>query len=413
MATAMTSDDATTTVSETPATARPVAHLSVGRSKRVRQGHPWVFSNEIEMTEAVKRLAPGTIATLVDAGGERLGVVSFNPHSLIAARILSRDAGAVIDTVFIETRLGAALAMRGALYDTPHYRLVHAEADGLPGLIVDRLGDVFVVQLNSAGMDRLGGEITAALETLFKPRAIVLRRDGTVRGLEGLQRAEPKLIGTLDGPVETVEAGVRFLSDPMHGQKTGWYFDQRDNRDFAARLARGRRVLDAYCHTGGFALRAAASGATGVVAIDSSEPALALARQAAMLNGLDVTVRFESGEAFGALTAHAKAGERYGLVIADPPSFVKSKKEIAQGLRAYRKLARLSAALVEPAGFLVIASCSHHVEAMAFLAEVHAGLRDAGREGRLLRLAGTGPDHPAHTALPESVYLKCAALALD
>lgn len=392
---------------------RPVVRLSVGRSKRVRQGHPWVYSNEIEMSEATKRLAPGIVAELIDAGGERLGVVTFNPHSLIAARLLSRDPDAAIDAAFIEARLDAALALRDALYDTPHYRLVHAEADGLPGLIVDRLGDVFVAQLNSAGMERLSGAIAAALEARFKPRALVLRRDGAVRALEGLERSPPELIGALDGAVETVEGGVRFLVDPLHGQKTGWYFDQRDNRDFAARLARGRRVLDAYCHTGGFALRAAAAGASAVVAIDSSEPALALARAAAVGNGLDGLVEFEAGEAFAALAARARAGERYGVVISDPPSFVKSRKEIAPGLRAYRKLARLSAALVEPGGFLVIASCSHHVEVGAFLAEVHAGLRDAGREGRLLRLAGAGPDHPAHTALPESAYLKCAALALD
>ncbi|MSO68745.1 MAG: class I SAM-dependent rRNA methyltransferase [Alphaproteobacteria bacterium] len=402
-----------TIAQEAAATIRPIIRLSVGHSKRVRQGHPWVYSNEIDMNEATKRLAPGTVATLIDAGDERLGVVTFNPHSLLAARILSRDPNAEIDTAFIEARLNAALALRSALFDTPHYRLIHAEADGLPGLIIDRLGDVFVVQLNSAGMETLRDEITAALNTLFKPRAVVLRRDGTVRTLEGLARAEPELIGALDGPVETIEGDVRFLADPLHGQKTGWYFDQRDNRDFASRLAPGRRVLDAYCHTGGFALRAAASGASAVIGLDSSEPALALARQAAAVNGLETLTTFEHGDAFGALAAQGVAGERYGLVIADPPSFVKSKKEIAPGLRAYRKLTRLSAALVEPGGFLVIASCSHHVETMAFLAEVHAGLRDAGREGRLLRLAGAGADHPSHTALPESAYLKCAALALD
>lgn len=401
------------TPAEAGATEGPVVRLLVGHSKRVRQGHPWIYSNEIEMTEATKRLAPGTLAVLVDAGDERLGVVSFNPHSLIAARLLSRAPNTAIDAAFIEARLQAALALRAVLYDTPHYRLIHAEADGLPGLIVDRLGDVFVVQLNTAGMERLAATITAALESLFKPRAVVLRRDGSVRTLEGLERPAPELIGALDGPVETIEAGVRFLADPLHGQKTGWYFDQRDNRDFAARLARGRRVLDAYCHTGAFALRAAAAGADAVVALDSAEPALALARDAAVLNGLSDRVTFEAGEAFGALAARAKTGERFGLVIADPPSFVKSRKDIAQGLRAYRKLARLSAALVGPAGFLVIASCSHHVETLAFLGEVHAGLRDAGREGRLLRVAGAGPDHPAHTALPESTYLKCATLGLD
>ncbi|MGD9537326.1 MAG: class I SAM-dependent rRNA methyltransferase [Alphaproteobacteria bacterium] len=401
------------TATESSARERPAMRLLAGRSKRLRQGHPWVYSNEIDMDEAAKRLAPGMLVRLVDAGGEALGVASFNPHSLIAARLLSRDPDAAIDSGFLQARLARARDLRDALYDTPHYRLVHAEADGLPGLVVDRFADVFVVQLNTAGMDRLGGEIVAALQALFAPRAIVLRRDATVRTLEGIERAPPETVGALDGPVETLEAGVRFLVEPATGQKTGWYFDQRDNRDFAARLARGRSVLDAYCHTGAFAFRAAASGAARVVGLDSSEPALALARQSAALNGLEDRTSLEAADIFAALAARAKAGERHGLVIADPPAFAKSRKDVNQGLRAYRKLARLAASLVEPEGFLVIASCSHHVETTAFLAEVHAGLRDAGRNGRLLRIAGAGPDHPAHTALIESSYLKCAALALD
>jgi 23S rRNA (cytosine1962-C5)-methyltransferase len=398
---------------ETGAGERPVVTLLKGHSKRLRQGHPWVYSNEIEMTEATKRLAPGTLVSLVDADAEPLGIAGFNPHSLIAARLFSTDPQAAVNDAFLQARLVRALALRDVLYDTPHYRLVHAEADGLPGLVVDRFADVCVAQLNTAGMDRLAGEIVSALQAVLAPRAVVLRRDGAVRALEGLERLPPEIVGVLDGPVETEEAGVRFLVEPGTGQKTGWYFDQRDNRDFTARLARGRSVLDAYCHTGAFALRAAAAGAARVTGLDSSEPALALARRNAALNRLDDRASFEAAEAFAALAARGGADERYGLVIADPPAFVKSRKEINQGLRAYRKLARLSATVVEPQGFLVIASCSHHVEPAAFLAEVHAGLRDARRGGRLLRLAGAGPDHPAHTTLVESTYLKCATLALD
>lgn len=395
-------------------TERPAIHLLAGHAKRVRQGHPWIYSNEIRMDEATKRLAPGALATLIDAGEERLGVITYNPHSLIAGRVLSRDPDATIDGGFFAERIARALALRTAVYDTPYYRLVHAEADGLPGLIVDRMNDVLVAQLNTAGMEPLSGALTAALAQLFAPRAVILRRDAPIRALEGLERGEPELaFGALAGAVEVIEGGVRFLADPLRGQKTGWYFDQRDNRDFVTRLATGRRVLDAYCHTGGFALRAAAAGAASVHAIDSSEPALALARQAAALNGVETLVSFEAADAFAALGARAATGERYELVIADPPSFVKTRKEIAAGVRAYRKLARLSATLTAPAGFLVLASCSHHVETAAFLEAVHTGLRDAKREARLLRIAGAGPDHPAHIALVESVYLKCAVLALD
>jgi 23S rRNA (cytosine1962-C5)-methyltransferase len=393
---------------------RPSLRLLAGHSRRVRQGHPWIYSNEVRMDEPTRRLAPGTLVTVVDAGEERLGVATFNPHSLIAARLLDADAGATIDQGFLAGRLRRALAVRAALFARPFYRLVHAEADGLPGVVLDRFDDVCVLQFNSAGMEALREPLLAALEAaLGRLRAVVLRRDAAVRTLEGLAREEAAVSGSLDGTVELEEGGVRFLADLGHGQKTGWYFDQRENRDFAARLAAGRRVLDLYCHTGGFALRAAAAGALAVKALDSAAPALALAARSAALNGLVARVEFEEAEVFRWLAAAEDAPAEHDLVIADPPSFVKSRKELPAGLRAYRKLARLSARRTAREGFLVIASCSHHVEAGDFLAAVQAGLRDAGRAGRLLRLAGAGPDHPAHLALPESVYLKCAVLALD
>ncbi|MBM3483257.1 MAG: class I SAM-dependent rRNA methyltransferase [Alphaproteobacteria bacterium] len=393
---------------------RAEIHLLAGHSKRLRQGHPWIFSNEIRMDEATKRLPKGTLATVIDAGGERLGVATFNPHSLIAGRLLSADPDAAIDEAFFAVRLSRALALRAALYAGPHYRLIHAEADGLPGLVIDRYGDVLAVQLNSAGMESLVVQLTAALKHVLSPRAIVLRRDSGVRELEGLARAEAEIIGTLEGPVEIDESGVRFLADLGHGQKTGWYYDQRDNRDFVARLARDRRVLDLYCHTGGFALRAAVAGAADVLAIDSSQPALAFAERAAALNGVAARVRFEVADVFDWLAkTKAEHAGAFGLVIADPPAFAATRKTLPAGLKAYRKLTRLAAGCCAREAYLVIASCSHHVDQISFLEAVHAGLRDAGRVGRLIRIAGAGPDHPAHTALPESTYLKCAVLALD
>ncbi|MBF0392651.1 MAG: class I SAM-dependent rRNA methyltransferase [Alphaproteobacteria bacterium] len=392
---------------------RPTLRLMPGRAKRLRQGHPWAFSNELAMTPEIKALPPGTLVTVMDAGGEKLGVATFNPHSLIALRILDRDAGRAIDQSFFADRLGRAMALRDLLWDSGHYRLAFSEADGLPGLVVDRYGPVVAVQANSAGMERLTPLAVAALGELLAPRAVVLRNDSPVRGLEGLDSYVRVALGDLDEPVEIVENGARFLADLGEGQKTGWFHDQRDNRAFAASLARGRSVIDFYTHSGGFAIQAALAGATMVTAVDRSESSLALAARSAALNGVEGVCRFVKAEAFGEMARLAQAGERFGLVIADPPAFVKSKKDLAAGARGYRKMTRMAAALVEPGGFLLVASCSHHVTPEAFGEEVRHGLAAAGRNGRILRAAGAAPDHPVHPFLPESAYLKVEALQLD
>ncbi|OAN55193.1 SAM-dependent methyltransferase [Paramagnetospirillum marisnigri] len=393
------------------AATRPSVHLAKGRSKRLRAGHPWVFSNEIEMTAEAKALPPGTPVTLVDAGGERLGVASFNPHSLIAGRVLSRRPDDTIDADFLAARLRAALALRDTLFDAPYYRLVHSEADLLPGLIVDRYGDVLAVQTNTAGMERLLPDLSQALDAVLSPRAVVLVNDSPVRKLEGLEPENRLLSGEITGPVELVENGCRFVADLVDGQKTGWFFDQRDNRAFVARLAKGRRVLDVYTYAGGFAIQAAMAGASEVLAVDRSDASLALAQASAALNG--VTIATARAEAFAEMERLAAAKERFGVVVADPPAFVKSRKDLGAGAKGYRKMARLAAALVEPGGFLFCASCSHHMPVEMFAEEIAHGLHQAGRTGRILRLAGAAPDHPVHPQLPESAYLKAMALQLD
>ncbi|MEW5729970.1 MAG: class I SAM-dependent rRNA methyltransferase [Pseudomonadota bacterium] len=390
---------------------RPVVRLQKGRSRRFRAGHPWVFSNEIEMTAEAKALPAGGLVTLMDAGGERLGVATFNPHSLIAARVLDRDAATIVDAGFVAGRLRRALALRETLFDTPHYRLVHSEADGLPGLVVDRYGDVAAVQANTAGMELLTPLVIEALAEVLGVRAVALKNDSPVRKLEWLETYDRVALGTIEGPVELVENGSRFLADLAGGQKTGWFYDQRDNRAFMSRLAGGRRVLDVYTYAGGFAVQAAMSGAAEVVAVDRSEHSLALADQAARLNGATVaTVR---AEAFAEMARLDAAGERFGVVVADPPAFVKSRKDLEAGAKGYRKMARLAAPLVEPGGFLFCASCSHHMPADRFAEEIAHGLSLAGRSGRVLRAAGAAADHPVHPWLPESAYLKGLALQLD
>ncbi|HEX5232493.1 MAG TPA: class I SAM-dependent rRNA methyltransferase [Bradyrhizobium sp.] len=392
---------------------RPAVTLSAGGHRRAEGGHPWVYSNEIRMDAAAKALAPGTVVTLRRTDERPLGVAMFNPHSLLAARVLDRDWSRPIGQRFLARRLERALRLRERLYDAPYYRLVHAEADGLPGLVVDRFGDVLVVQANAAGIDRLEAPLVAALRALLSPTAIVLRNDSGARGLEGLALETRVVHGMVAAPVRVEEGGVRFQADVVSGQKTGWFYDQRDNRDFVAGLAAGRRVLDLYAYAGGFALRAAQAGAGAVLGIDSSAPALALAGATAEANGLADVCGFRRGDVFAEAPALIGAGERFDVVIADPPAFARSKRDVPSALRGYRKLARMVAALTAPGGFAFLASCSHNVGAAEFAEAVRRGLADAGRSGRILRSSGAAPDHPVHPDLPESAYLKALTLTVD
>ncbi|WP_019645499.1 class I SAM-dependent rRNA methyltransferase [Novispirillum itersonii] len=391
----------------------PRVTIQKGRSSRLRKGHPWLFSNEVDMTPQTKALPRGGLVSVIDAGGEALGIATFNPHSLIAARLLTADPAATIDAGFIANRLRRALSLRDTLFPQPYYRLIHSEADGLPGLIVDRYGDVVSVQFNSAGMDQLRDCVLEALHTVLKPTAIVLRNDSPVRALEGLDSGHEVVFGSIDGPVEIVENGTRFLADVATGQKTGWFFDQRPNRAFIASLAKGRTALDVYSYAGGFGLTALTQGAKSALLVDRSEEALSLAKQAAALNGMGERLDTRCGDGFKVMEALQGENRRFGVVIADPPAFVKTRKDLASGSKGYRKMARLAAALVENGGFLLCGSCSHHMPADQFFEEVSLGIGQAGRSGRVLWSHGAGPDHPVHPHLPESAYLKALAFQLD
>lgn len=391
----------------------PRVFLQVGQERRIAQGHPWAYSNEIRMDPDAKALPAGTLATLHRTDGKPLGVGSFNPHTLIAFRIFDHDTSTAIDEAFFIQRFRRAAGLRERLFAEPYWRLAHAEADGLPGLVCDRFGDVLVMQMNTAGMQALSPLILSAADAALAPRAIVLRNDTPARETEGLERSVSVVRGTIEGPVAFRESGLAFFADVLEGQKTGWFYDQRVSRAFVAPLARNTSLLDTYCFTGGFAIAAAAAGAVDVVGIDSSEPALALARRAAQANGVDGRCEFRRAEVFGEMERLGRAGEKYHVVVADPPAFVKSKKDLGSGLRGYRKLARLAAALVEPEGFLFIASCSHNVDSSALLAEIVRGMTAAGRSGRIIREAKAAADHPVHTHLPETAYLKSVLLQLN
>ncbi|MBP0445958.1 class I SAM-dependent rRNA methyltransferase [Roseomonas sp. SSH11] len=390
----------------------PLIRLLPGRDRRAKAGHPWIFSNEVAMTPATRAIPPGAAVRVEGDDGFRHGVHHFNPHSLIAARRLSRDPAAVIDDAFWQARIAEALALRTRLFPTPHYRLAHAEADGLPGLILDRYGDLVALQANTAGMEAATPAILRALDALIAPRAVVARNEASVRALEGLPEVTALLRGEeATGSVE--EGGVTFTVDPLGGQKTGWFFDQRENRARVAHLSRGETVLDAFCHTGGFGLQAAAAGAASVTLLDRSEHALATAMETARRNGLEERTETVRGEAMETLERMGQQGTRFGVVVVDPPAFAKSRKDIPQAIRAYSRLARLAAGLVVPGGILFIASCSHHVPAGEFTDTVIAGLQRARRDARILAISGAGPDHPIHPMLPESVYLKALTLQLS
>jgi 23S rRNA (cytosine1962-C5)-methyltransferase len=407
--------------------ALPELRLLPGRHKRVRAGHPWVFSNEIAMDARARALPPGGIVRLVAAGGEFLALAGFNPRTLIAARVLTWRADEPVDRDFLARRLAAALALRERLYPGGFYRLVHAEADGLPGIVIDRYGDLLAVQLNTATAETLRAPLLDALGQVLAPRRVVLRNDSPSRALEGLERGvEAGGLEATGSEADSADARsdaeerttireneAEFLADPGAGQKTGWFFDQRENRARVAALARGARVLDAYCYAGGFGVLAAVRGARAVVLLDRSQAALDLAMAAAARNGVADRCEAMRGEAFAELERLGTAGERFGVVVVDPPAFVKSRKDLGAGARGYRKLARLSSALVESGGTLFIASCSHHMEVAAFAAEVARGIEEAGRRGRILASTGAGMDHPVHPHLPESAYLKAQLIQLD
>jgi len=379
--------------------------------KRILTGHAWVFSNEIDKIEGEP--PAGSVVAVTRADGKLVGYGLFNPKSLIAVRIFSRRAPA-IDAAFLGERLRKARDLRERLYPgADGYRLVHGESDGLPGLVVDRYGDALSIQTLSLGMDLLKERICDGLQELLHPVAIVERNESALREYEGLPRLGGLLRGTLPEPVRIHESDVLFEIDLLHGHKTGFYYDQRENRMALRRFAPGTRVLDVYCHDGAFALHAARAGAREVTGIDVAEEALGRARRNAELNGLDGICRFEAADAPEALRLLHDAGERFDLIILDPPSFTRSKKAVAAARRGYVDVNRRAIRILSRGGILATASCSHHITDETFLECVQEASIGVDRSLRLLEWRSQAPDHPVLPAMPETRYLKFAILQVD
>jgi 23S rRNA (cytosine1962-C5)-methyltransferase len=380
--------------------------LKRGEERRLAAGHLWVFSNEVDTARTpLTAFQPGELALLRTHRGAFLGHVYVNPHALICARILSRLADEPVDAALIERRLRSALALRERLGAQRCYRWVFGESDGLPGLVLDRYGELIVGQIATAGMERLKQTVVAAVRTVLDPAALFWKNDSAARELEHLPQGTETAFGEVPPEVQVVEASLTFNAPLAGGQKTGWFYDQSANRARLGRyVTRGARVLDVCSYVGAWGIGALRQGAGHATCVDASQTALEFAQANAARNGL----RLEPlrADAFDALKALGERGERFDVVILDPPAFIKRKKDLPQGQAAYRKLNQLALALLAEEGLLVSCSCSYHLAVEELIAAVQAAARHSGRGVQILEIAGQSPDHPVHPAIPETRYLK-------
>ncbi|MBK1693552.1 RlmI/RlmK family 23S rRNA methyltransferase [Chromatium weissei] len=381
--------------------------LRKDQERRLIAGHCWIYSNEVD-TQAtpLKGFSSGQSVEIFSDHERWIGHGYINPHSLICARIVTRDRAQLLSPALWLKRIHTALALRERLYSRPFYRLIFGESDGLPGLIVDRYDSLLVVQITTAGMERIRGEILAALEQVLRPQAIVLRNDTSIRELEGLERTVETVLGTPNDSLFLIENELKFEVAPFTGQKTGWFFDQAENRRRLARYGVGRRVLDVCSYIGAWGLRAAELGAESVTCVDSSQTALDRVTANAALNQFSDRVYSLHGDAFEVLRQLRDQGQRFDTVILDPPAFIKRRKDEKEGTQAYQRLNRLGIELLEPGGLLVTSSCSFHMDRETFLRSVQLAARRAGRSVQLLETGQQGPDHPVHPAIAETAYLK-------
>jgi 23S rRNA (cytosine1962-C5)-methyltransferase len=384
----------------------PELRLKHGEDRRINAGHPWVFSNEVDIARTpLTQLQPGVQVRLVSDRERFLGYAYVNPHSLICARIMSRDPDVPIDEALLVHRLTVALSLRRRLSPEPFGRLVFGESDALPGLVLDRYDDVIVGQIATAGMEALRPAVESAVRTVLQPRLLYWKNDSGARELEHLPPFSGAAFGEADATLRVREAGIEFVAPLAEGQKTGWFYDQAANRALLGRfLPAGARVLDVCSYVGAWAVTALKHGAGRATCVDGSAAALEFAKANATAAGYGVeTIR---GDAFEVLKSLQEAGERYDAVVLDPPAFIKRRKDIPHGQAAYRKLNQLAMNLIEHDGLLVSCSCSYHLEEAQLVSAVQAAARHSAHFAQVLAFGGQSPDHPVHPAIPETRYLK-------
>lgn len=385
----------------------PSLRLKANADRRLRAGHLWVYSNEVDTTATpLSGFAAGDQAILEAAGGKALGIVALSPNNLICARLLSRDIKHVLDKSLLVHRINVALSLRERLFDQPCYRLIYGDSDLLPGLVVDRFGDILVVQLASAAMERNRDAVLEALVQVLKPRGVLWKNDSSARDAEGLERYVDTAFGVVPEWVPLEENGVKFEAPVLEGQKTGWFFDHRMNRARLAPYVKGKRVLDLFSYVGGWGVQAAAFGASEVMCVDASGFALDGVERNAALNGVGEKLTCVEGDVFAALRELKAADERFDVVIADPPAFIKRKKDLKNGEAAYRRLNETAMRMLNKDGILVSASCSMHLPEDDLQNILLGSARHLDRNIQLIERGSQGPDHPVHPAIPETRYIK-------
>ncbi|SEJ01445.1 SAM-dependent methyltransferase [Azotobacter beijerinckii] len=385
----------------------PSLRLKANAERRLRAGHLWVYSNEVDvLATPLTAFQAGDQAILEAAGGKPLGIVALSPNNLICARLISRDLKHPLDKSLLVHRINVALSLRERLFDAPCYRLVYGDSDLLPGLVVDRFGDHLVVQLASAAMERHKDAVIEALVQVLKPAGILFKNDSSARDAEGLERYVETAFGVMPEWVALEENGVKFEAPVQGGQKTGWFYDHRLNRARLAPYVKGRRVLDLFSYVGGWGVQAAAFGATEVMCVDGSALALDGVERNAALNGVAEKMTCVEGDVFEALKKLKAAEERFDVVIADPPAFIKRKKDLKNGEAAYRRLNEAAMRLLTKDGILVSASCSMHLPEDDLQNILLSSARHLDRHIQLLERGGQGPDHPVHPAIAETRYIK-------
>ena len=389
----------------------PVLRLKRNEDRRLLAGHLWVFSNEVDTGQTpLSRFEAGDLVRVLAHNDRSLGLAYVNPRSLICARLL--ETATAPDEAWFARRLRRALALRERLYGGPYYRLVHGEADGLPGLVIDRFGSACVVQIGTAGMERLRPALQAALFDALGIETVLYKNDGATRELEGLPLYVESAGAAFPDVVRVVEAGLEFRVPVRDGQKTGWFYDQSANRAALVKYVRpGARVLDVFSYVGAWGLRAARAGAADVLCVDGSAGALQFAAENADRNGH--VVRTLKGDAFEVLAALGADRERFDLVIVDPPAFAKRKKDLPKAQAAYRRLNQAAIGVLAPDGVLVSCSCSHHLGVGDLQDAIAKAARGSGRRLQLLESGAQGPDHPVHPAIPETRYLKAFFCRID
>lgn len=381
--------------------------LNPRADRRLRAGHVWIYSNEVDTSRSpLKQFEPGQPVTVVNHHGKALGAGYINPHTLICARLISRDPERLLDRSLLIHRLNVALSLRQRFFDQPYYRLVYGDSDNLPGLVVDRYGDILVVQIATAGMERVKQELVEALLKVVKPQAILLKNDSRIRSAEQLPEYVEAVHGDVPDSVELIENGIHFRAPLAGGQKTGWFYDHRAARARLMHYVRDRKVLDVFSYIGGWGIQAACAGATEVTCIDSSATALAGVHTNAELNQVADRVNTIEGSAFDVLKDLAAEGARFDTVVLDPPAFIPRRKDQAAGEAAYRRINELALRLVADDGCLVSASCSLHLSRERLVDIVRASSRHVDRQLQILEHCGQSIDHPVHPAIPETEYLK-------